>query len=132
MSSCLARRALGWSYYQGRGCLYSPSCREGAFWESGLPAYPILGNWVAGFKYCSEAKGMYVTRALNKSVSDVYHRCTRVAWCPSQKTYWGDRWGKGKEELGTRFIVYIHTAHICTSNTPSVKWFTTEVQRACV
>ena len=29
---------------------------------------------------------------------------TRAPWCPSQKTYWGDRWGKGKEELGTRLI----------------------------
>src|SRR5215211_8451093 len=28
----------------GRSCLYSPSCREGPFSETGFPVYGILGN----------------------------------------------------------------------------------------
>src|SRR5829696_9296538 len=28
--------------------LYSPSCREEAFWETELPITEILGNWVSG------------------------------------------------------------------------------------
>ncbi len=68
---------------------------------------------------------MYVYTTLNKSGSGAYHRYKSRAWCPSQK-----RWGKGKEELGTRLIVYIHTAHRQDAKAPGVNWFTPEVKRA--
>ena len=51
---------------------------------------------------------------------------TRAAWCPSQKTYWGNRWGKGKEELGTRLIIYVRTAYSCDMKPLVVNWFTVE------
>ena len=74
---------------------------------------------------------MYMYLALNRSGVDTYHRYKSSLVPFSENLLWGDRWGKGKEELGTRFAAYIHTAHICASNIPKVKWFTIEVKRAC-
>src|SRR5918998_5480611 len=32
-----------------KGSLYSPSCREGVFPETGLPVYRFLRNWASAF-----------------------------------------------------------------------------------
>ena len=46
---------------------------------------------------------MYVYTALNKGGSAIYHGC-KSSLVPFSENLWGDRWGKGKEELGTRLF----------------------------
>jgi hypothetical protein len=35
-----------------------------------------------------------------------------AAWCPSQETYKVNRWGKGKEELGTRVTLSSYRIYV--------------------
>ena len=64
--------------------------------------------------------------ALNRSGVDTYHRYKSSLVPFSHKTYWGNRWGKGKEELGTRLIAYIRPVYSCDIKPPVVNWFTVE------
>ncbi len=69
---------------------YSRECLEGVVSETGPPPAFL------------ETEGMYMYLALNKSGSGAYHRYKSSLVPFSENLLWGDRWGKGKEELGTR------------------------------
>ena len=63
--------------------------------------------------------------ALNKGGSAIYHGYKSSLVPFSENLLGVDRWGK--EELGTRLITYIHTAHRRGAKALFVNWFTTEV-----
>jgi len=69
-----------------------------------VPRRGVLRNWQLPIFEISETEGMYVYLALNKSGSGAYHRYKSTLVPFSENLLWGDGWGKGKEELGTRLI----------------------------
>jgi hypothetical protein len=72
---------------------------------------------------CRKLSGMYIYGALTRNASGTYHRDKQHPGALLSENLWGDRWGKGKEESGTRD--YIRTAHRRGTKAPGVNQFTT-------
>ena len=56
-----------------------------------------------------ENEGMYMYAALTGAISIMG---ASAVWYPSQETYRVSRWGKGKEELGTRITLYSYRIYV--------------------
>ena len=68
-----------------------------------LAVIPLLFTELPRRLTFPETEGMYVYTALNKGGSAIYHGY-KSSLVPFSENLWGDRWGKGKEELGTRLF----------------------------
>ena len=89
---------------------------------------PLLTELARRFTF-PETEGMYMYTALNKGGSAIYHGYKSSLVPFSENLRGVCRWGKGKEELGTRLITYIHTAHRRGAKALFVNRFTTEVKK---